>query len=120
MRQIAAPQGQILLVTDQADGEAALAAAQARSLGLQVSVLGLGTPAGAAYRDGSGQIRQAALDEGSLRAVATAGGGAMRASPPMTVTCARWVCLMHAKVLRRSGRARAGNGAMKASGCCRR
>ncbi|MDR2958369.1 MAG: VWA domain-containing protein [Stenotrophomonas sp.] len=75
MRQIGALQGQILLVSDQADGEAALAAAQARSLDLQVSVLGLGTPAGAAYRDGSGQIRQAALDEGSLRAVATAGGG---------------------------------------------
>ncbi|HDS1653898.1 TPA: VWA domain-containing protein [Stenotrophomonas maltophilia] len=75
MRQIAAPQGQILLVTDQADGEATLAATQARSLGMQVSVLGLGTPAGAAYRDGSGQIRQAALDEGSLRALATAGGG---------------------------------------------
>lgn len=75
MRQIGALQGQILLVSDQADSEAALAAAQARSLGLQVSVLGLGTPAGAAYRDGNGQIRQAALDEGSLRAVATAGGG---------------------------------------------
>lgn len=75
MRQIGALRGQILLVTDQADGEAGLAAAQARGLGLQVSVLGLGTPAGAAYRDGSGQIRQAALDEGSLRAVATAGGG---------------------------------------------
>ncbi|MDV9040464.1 tetratricopeptide repeat protein [Stenotrophomonas sp. RAC2] len=75
MRQIAAPQGQILLVTDQADSEATLAATQARSLGMQVSVLGLGTPAGAAYRDGSGQIRQAALDEGSLRALATAGGG---------------------------------------------
>ncbi|WP_439450144.1 tetratricopeptide repeat protein [Stenotrophomonas sp. ATs4] len=75
MRQIGALRGQILLVTDQADGEAGLAAAQARSLGLQVSVLGLGTPAGAAYRDGSGQIRQAALDEGSLRAVAGAGGG---------------------------------------------
>ena len=75
MRQIGALRGQILLVTDQADGEAGLAAAQAHSLGLQVSVLGLGTPAGAAYRDGSGQIRQAALDEGSLRAVATAGGG---------------------------------------------
>ncbi|TIK67283.1 VWA domain-containing protein [Stenotrophomonas maltophilia] len=75
MRQIGALQGQILLVSDRADGEAALAAAQARSLGLQVLVLGLGTPAGAAYRDGSGQIRQAALDEGSLRAVATAGGG---------------------------------------------
>ncbi|WP_350259548.1 vWA domain-containing protein [Stenotrophomonas riyadhensis] len=75
MRQIAAPQGQILLVTDQADGEATLAATQARSLGMQVSVLGLGTPAGAAYRDSSGQIRQTALDEGSLRALATAGGG---------------------------------------------
>ncbi|MBH1432191.1 VWA domain-containing protein [Stenotrophomonas maltophilia] len=75
MRQIAAPQGQILLVTDQADSEATLAATQARSLGMQVSVLGLGTPVGAAYRDGSGQIRQAALDEGSLRALATAGGG---------------------------------------------
>lgn len=75
MRQIGALQGQILLVSDQADSEAALAAAQARSLGLQVSVLGLGTPAGAVYRDGNGQIRQAALDEGSLRAVATAGGG---------------------------------------------
>ncbi|PTA71650.1 MULTISPECIES: tetratricopeptide repeat protein [unclassified Stenotrophomonas] len=75
MRQIGATQGQVLLVSDQADAEAALAAAQARSLGLQVSVLGLGTPAGAAYRDGSGQIRQAALDEGSLRAVASAGGG---------------------------------------------
>lgn len=57
MRQIGALQGQILLVSDQADSEAALAAAQARGLGLQVSVLGLGTPAGAAYRDGSGQIR---------------------------------------------------------------
>ncbi|OBU64618.1 hypothetical protein A9K58_17060 [Stenotrophomonas maltophilia] len=75
MRQTGAPRGQILLVSDQADGEAALAAAQARGLGLQVSVLGLGTPAGATYRDGNGQIRQAALDEGSLRAVATAGGG---------------------------------------------
>ncbi|RTY06864.1 VWA domain-containing protein [Stenotrophomonas geniculata] len=75
MRQIGALRGQILLVSDQADDEAALAAAQARSLGLQVSVLGLGTAAGAAYRDGSGQIRQATLDEGSLRAVATAGGG---------------------------------------------
>lgn len=75
IRQIGAPQGQILLVSDHADSEAALAASQARGLGLQVSVLGLGTPAGAAYRDGSGQIRQAALDEGSLRAVSTAGGG---------------------------------------------
>jgi len=75
LRQTGALRGQILLVSDQADSEAALAATQARGLGLQVSVLGLGTPSGAAYRDGQGQIAQAALDENSLRAVATAGGG---------------------------------------------
>ena len=75
LRQTGALRGQILLVSDQADSEAALAATQARGLGLQVSVLGLGTPSGAAYRDGQGQIAQAALDETSLRAVATAGGG---------------------------------------------
>ena len=75
LRQTGAVRGQILLVSDQADSEAALAATQARGLGLQVSVLGLGTPSGAAYRDGQGQIAQAALDETSLRAVATAGGG---------------------------------------------
>lgn len=75
LRQTAALRGQILLVSDQADSEAALAATQARGLGLRVSVLGLGTPSGAAYRDGQGQIAQAALDETSLRAVATAGGG---------------------------------------------
>lgn len=75
LRQTGTLRGRILLITDQADAAAALAATQARSLGLQVSVLGLGTPTGAAYRDGSGQIAQAALDEGSLRTVATAGGG---------------------------------------------
>ncbi len=75
LRQTGALRGGILLISDQANGEAALAAAQARALGLRVSVLGLGTPGGAAYRDGSGQIAQAALDEAGLRAVATAGGG---------------------------------------------
>ncbi|WP_230113160.1 tetratricopeptide repeat protein [Stenotrophomonas lactitubi] len=75
LRQTGALRGRILLVSDQADSEAVLAATQARGLGLQVSVLGLGTPSGAAYRDGQGQIAQAALDETSLRAVATAGGG---------------------------------------------
>lgn len=75
LRQTGALRGQILLVSDQADSEAVLAATQASGLGLQVSVLGLGTPSGAAYRDGQGQIAQAALDETSLRAVATAGGG---------------------------------------------
>ncbi len=75
LRQTGTLRGRILLISDHADAAAALAATQARSLGLQVSVLGLGTPTGAAYRDGSGQISQAALDEGSLRTVATAGGG---------------------------------------------
>ena len=75
LRQTGTLRGRILLISDQADAAAALAATQARSLGLQVSVLGLGTPTGAAYRDGSGQIAQAALDESSLRTVATAGGG---------------------------------------------
>ncbi|WP_312787759.1 tetratricopeptide repeat protein, partial [Stenotrophomonas indicatrix] len=75
LRQTGALRGRILLLSDQADSEAVLAATQARGLGLQVSVLGLGTPSGAAYRDGQGQIAQAALDETSLRAVATAGGG---------------------------------------------
>jgi len=75
LRQTGTLRGRILLISDQADAAAALAATQARSLGLQVSVLGLGTPTGAAYRDGSGQIAQAALDEGSLRTVANAGGG---------------------------------------------
>lgn len=75
LRQTGALHGQILLISDQADSEAVLAATQARGLGLQVSVLGLGTPSGAAYRDGQGQIAQAALDDTSLRAVATAGGG---------------------------------------------
>lgn len=75
LRQTGALRGGILLISDQANSEAALAAAQARALGLRVSVLGLGTPGGAAYRDGSGQIAQAALDETGLRAVATAGGG---------------------------------------------
>ncbi|MGE6333641.1 VWA domain-containing protein [Stenotrophomonas sp. NPDC077659] len=75
LRQTGTLRGRILLISDHADAAAARAATQARSLGLQVSVLGLGTPIGAAYRDGSGQIAQAALDEGSLRTVASAGGG---------------------------------------------
>lgn len=67
--------GRILLLTDRADAAAVEAAGQARSQGMQVSVLGLGTPAGAAYRDGRGQIASAALEEASLRRLASAGGG---------------------------------------------
>lgn len=67
--------GAILLLTDHADAAAIEAAGQARGQGVRVSVLGLGTPAGAAYRDGRGQIGNAALDEASLRRLASAGGG---------------------------------------------
>ena len=71
-------EGRILLLTDRADAAAVAAAAQARAQGMQVSVLGLGTAAGAAYRDGRGQIGTAALDEPSLRRLASAGGGEYR------------------------------------------
>lgn len=71
-------EGRILLLTDRADAGAITAAAQARAQGMQVSVLGLGTAAGAAYRDGRGQIGNAALEEGSLRRLASAGGGQYR------------------------------------------
>lgn len=72
------PEGRILLLTDRADAAAIDAAAQARAQGMRVSVLGLGTPAGAAYRDGRGQIGTAALDEDSLRRLVSAGGGSYR------------------------------------------
>ena len=67
--------GQVLLLTDNADAAAIEAARQARSQGMQVSVIGLGTTSGAAYRDARGQIANAALDESSLRRLADAGGG---------------------------------------------
>lgn len=67
--------GDILVLTDRADGDATTAAAAARAKGYTVSVLGLGTSAGAAYRGTDGTIGHAALDAGSLRALAAAGGG---------------------------------------------
>jgi Ca-activated chloride channel family protein len=67
--------GQVLLLTDSADAAAIDAARQAHGQGVQVSVIGLGTTTGAAYRDTRGQISNAALDEASLRRLADAGGG---------------------------------------------
>lgn len=67
--------GDILVLTDRADGDATTAASAARAKGYTVSVLGLGTSAGAAYRSTDGTIGHAALDAGSLRALAAAGGG---------------------------------------------
>lgn len=75
LQQSGARSGDILLLTDRADADAEQAAASARAQGFVVSVLGLGTPQGAAYRNGEGQIVPARLEEGTLRGVANRGGG---------------------------------------------
>lgn len=67
--------GDILLLTDRADAAARQAAGAAAAQGFRVSVLGLGTPAGAAYRNAEGDIGHAARDDGSLRALASSGQG---------------------------------------------
>ena len=67
--------GDILVMSDHADAAADNAARAASRQGFRVSVLGLGTASGAPYRDGEGRILHARLDAGSLRALATAGGG---------------------------------------------
>ncbi|OWQ55998.1 hypothetical protein CEE60_04135 [Stenotrophomonas maltophilia] len=75
LQQSGARGGDILLLTDRADADAEQAAASARAQGFVVSVLGLGTPQGAAYRNGEGQIVPARLEEDTLRGVANRGGG---------------------------------------------
>lgn len=67
--------GRIVLITDHADAAAQHAAASAASAGFGVSALGLGTPAGADVRTTGGRLTHVGLDEGSLRALAAAGGG---------------------------------------------
>jgi Ca-activated chloride channel family protein len=67
--------GDILVLSDHADAAADNAARAASRQGFRVSALGLGTVSGAPYRDGEGRILHARLDAGSLRALATAGGG---------------------------------------------
>jgi Ca-activated chloride channel family protein len=67
--------GDILLLSDHADDAARRAAAAAARDGYRVSVLGLGSAAGTAYRDAEGRIAETHLDVPSLRALAAAGGG---------------------------------------------
>lgn len=67
--------GAILLMTSAADGAADDAAREAAAAGYTISVLGLGTARGAAFRRPSGEIASTALDAGGLRAVAAAGNG---------------------------------------------
>ena len=84
MRQAGILQGDILLITDGFDGQRALdAAAEVSSDGYRVSVLGVGTAAGAPIptgrggflRDQQGDIVVPALEQGALRKLAAAGGG---------------------------------------------
>jgi Ca-activated chloride channel family protein len=72
--------GDILLLTDHADGDALAAARRAARAGYRVSALGLGSAAGAAYRTAGGAIAMARLDASSLRAMTRAGGGAYAAA----------------------------------------
>ncbi len=75
LQQSGARQGDILLITDRTNAADRAAAANALAQQMRVSVLGLGTPAGAAYRGDDGQIARAQLEEAGLRALAAAGGG---------------------------------------------
>jgi Ca-activated chloride channel family protein len=84
MQQAGIQRGNILLVTDGFDGQRAIdAAEQVYRDGYRVSVLGVGTDAGAPVptgrggylRDQQGDIVLPALDQAALRQLATAGGG---------------------------------------------
>ncbi|QNH20086.1 membrane protein [Xanthomonas sp. GW] len=82
LRQAGFTRGDILLLSDQADAQAQQAAARAAGQGYRVSVLGVGTAQGAAYRDGQGGVGHAQLDAGSLQALASAGNGRYAALTP--------------------------------------
>ena len=75
LKQAGFTEGDVLLLTNAVDGDAKSAAANAARAGYRVSVLGLGTAAGAAYRRPDGSIGHSALDAASLRALASAGNG---------------------------------------------
>ncbi|NOT88557.1 MAG: VWA domain-containing protein [Lysobacter sp.] len=74
--------GDILLITDHAGGAAGSAAIDARKAGYRVSVLGLGTPAGGAYRQAKGGVGSARLEEDALRRIASVGGGSYATVAP--------------------------------------
>ena len=84
LRQAGLRRGDILLVTDGYDGQRAIdAATELQQQGHRVSVLGVGTAAGAPIpvsgggflRDSHGDIVLPSLDQQALQALATAGGG---------------------------------------------
>ena len=84
LQQAEVKRGQVVLIADGVEGDlAAGAAGRLRAAGYDVSVLGVGTPAGAPIPDGRGGMLRdtagkpllAALDNAALAAVAKAGGG---------------------------------------------
>ncbi|KMM74212.1 membrane protein [Xanthomonas sp. NCPPB 1128] len=82
LRQAGFSRGDILVLSDRADAQAQQAAARAAGQGYHVSVLGLGTAQGAAYRDDQGRLAHAQLDADALRALAAAGAGRYAALTP--------------------------------------
>ena len=79
LKQAGFDRGEILLMTDHADAAAQEAAARASRQGYRVSVLGLGSEAGAAYRARDGALARTRLDAASLRQLAQRGGGRFEA-----------------------------------------
>ena len=77
MRQAGFERGQILLLTDRADGTDIDAAAKANAAGYRVSVLGLGTATGGVFDTPEG-LDRARLDAPSLQRLAASGGGHYR------------------------------------------
>lgn len=67
--------GDIVLLTNRVDQAGQRAAADTAKAGYRVSVIGLGTEAGAAYRRSDGAIVGTRLDAASLRALASSGNG---------------------------------------------
>ncbi|WP_426690192.1 VWA domain-containing protein [Rhodanobacter ginsengiterrae] len=75
--------GSLVLITDQADAAAQAAARKALAAGVQVSVLGVGTPTGGPVplpeggflRDPAGKLVLSRRDDAALAALAAAGGG---------------------------------------------
>jgi Ca-activated chloride channel homolog len=81
MRQAGFERGQILLLTDRADGTDIDAAAKVNAAGYRVSVLGLGTARGGVFDTPEG-LGQARLDAPALRRLAASGGGRYQTLSP--------------------------------------
>ena len=81
MRQAGFARGQILLLTDRADGTDIDAASEGNAAGYRASVLGLGTVQGGVFDTPEG-LGQARLDASGLKRLAAGGGGAYQALSP--------------------------------------